>query len=141
MILFSLLIWVFKGKKTAHYWISNSLIVMRVVVPVGRNVDLAAEGTFIQLNLAICPHPAIFLTQRALTYLALYPALPPRLDVRTNAVVASSFGVLTRRESEDATYEGLKSGSACGYDTQIHLDKSPELDIICAILIVSAYVC
>jgi hypothetical protein len=54
------------------------------------------------------------------------------LTGRAGSVPALALGLLGRREAENATNQGLERGCARGYDTDVYLEKPPELNVVCA---------
>jgi hypothetical protein len=83
-------------------------MVTRAIILVARYMCLATEGfSFIQLDLAIRPHPTLALNSGA----DPYPALCSRfvgLAVCACAEITSALGLLSRRETENATDDGLE---------------------------------
>ena len=97
---------------------------------VARYLRLAAKGLpFIQLDIAICPYPPFALNPSANAYPALHSTFVG-LAVRSRGEVTSAVGILCRGEAENATDERLERWRTCGYDSDIHLEEAPELDVV-----------
>jgi len=97
---------------------------------VARYLRLAAKGlSFIQLDIAICPYPPFALNSSANAYPALQSTFVG-LAVRSRGEVTSAVGILCRGEAKNATDEGLERWRACGYDSDVHLEEAPELDVV-----------
>jgi hypothetical protein len=79
-------------------------------MPLACDISLAAKGfPFVQLDVAICPHPSTTFDLTAISN--PYPTLQsgfPGLTISVCCVIASALRLLRRLELENATKEGLE---------------------------------